>query len=60
MRMTPTGQGKLAKTMEKCGLTHIRTYFDAEQPAIDGADQGNVEYQLTRAEWEAANRPRIT
>jgi RimJ/RimL family protein N-acetyltransferase len=48
------------RVMEKCGLTHIRTYFDDEQPAIDGADQGYVEYQLTRAQWQAASRPRIT
>ena len=48
------------RVMEKCGLTHLRTYFDDEQPAIDGADQGHVEYQLTRAEWEAAGRPRST
>jgi RimJ/RimL family protein N-acetyltransferase len=45
---------------EKCGLTSIRTYFDDEQPAIDGADQGYVEHQLTRAEWQATSRPRIT
>lgn len=44
------------RVLEKCGLTHIRTYFDEDLPAIDGADQGHVEYQLTRAEWEPAGR----
>ena len=48
------------RVMEKCGLTYIRTYFDDGQPAIVGADQGYVEYQLTRAEWQAASWPRIT
>ena len=48
------------RVMDKCGLTYIRTYFDDEQPVIDGADQGYVEYQLTRAAWEAASRPRMT
>jgi RimJ/RimL family protein N-acetyltransferase len=48
------------RVMEKCGLTQIRTYFDDEQPAIYGADQGYVEYQLTRTEWEATNRLHIT
>ena len=48
------------RVLEKCGLTHIRTCFDDGQPTIDGADQGNVEYQLTRAQWEAATRTRIT
>ena len=48
------------RVMEKCGLIQIRSYLDDEQPAIDGADQGYVEYQLTRAGWEAADRPRST
>ena len=43
------------------GWIHLRPRrSDDEQPAIDGADQGYVEYQLTRAGWEAAGRPRIT
>lgn len=46
------------RVLEKCGLTHIRTYFDDEPDAIEGADQGFAEYQLTRGQWEAASRPR--
>jgi RimJ/RimL family protein N-acetyltransferase len=42
------------RVMEKCGLTHVRTFFEEEHYAADGADQGTVEYQLTRADWEAA------
>jgi len=42
------------RVMEKCGLTYVRTFFEDEQYAVDGADQGHVEYQLTRADWEAA------
>lgn len=45
------------RVLEKCGLTHVRTYFDEELPAIDGSDQGFVEYQLTRSEW-GARQPR--
>jgi RimJ/RimL family protein N-acetyltransferase len=44
------------RVLEKCGFTHIRTYFDGELPAIAGADQGEVEYRLTRSEWEHAAR----
>jgi RimJ/RimL family protein N-acetyltransferase len=44
------------RVLEKCGLIHIRTYFDEELPAIDGSDQGYVEYQLTRSEWQPASR----
>jgi RimJ/RimL family protein N-acetyltransferase len=46
------------RVLEKCGLTHIRTYLDDEPAAIEGADQGLMEYQLTRAQWETASRPR--
>jgi RimJ/RimL family protein N-acetyltransferase len=42
------------KVMEKCGLTHVRSYHSPEAPAIPGADQGEVEYALTRARWQAA------
>lgn len=48
------------RVLEKCGLALIRTYPADEPHAIDGADQGLVEYQLTRADWEAASRPRTT
>jgi hypothetical protein len=34
--------------------------FDDDLPAIDGADQGYVEYQLSRAEWEPASRQPAT
>jgi RimJ/RimL family protein N-acetyltransferase len=40
------------RVLEKCGLTLIRTYPAGEQHATDGADQGPVEYQLIRADWE--------
>jgi RimJ/RimL family protein N-acetyltransferase len=47
------------RVMEKCGLTFVRTYDDPEVPAIPGAEQGAVEYALTRQDWQAAefNRP---
>jgi RimJ/RimL family protein N-acetyltransferase len=45
------------RVLEKCGLTHIRTYFDGEPHAIKGADQGFVEYRLTRVQWEAGRQP---
>lgn len=44
------------RVMEKCGLRYVRTYFEDEQYAIEGAEQGHVEYQLTRADWEAAQQ----
>jgi RimJ/RimL family protein N-acetyltransferase len=42
------------RVMEKCGMTYVRTGFDLELAPIDGADQGYVEYELTRAVWKAS------
>jgi RimJ/RimL family protein N-acetyltransferase len=41
------------RVMEKAGLRFVRT-FDAEWPVrIPGDEEGDVEYAITRAEWEA-------
>ena len=42
------------RVLEKSGLTLVRSYHSPETPAIPGADQGEVEYALTRAQWQAA------
>jgi RimJ/RimL family protein N-acetyltransferase len=40
------------RVMEKAGLRYVRT-FHADWPyKIDGDEEGDVEYALTRAEWE--------
>jgi RimJ/RimL family protein N-acetyltransferase len=44
------------RVMEKCGLTHVRTYHSADMPEIPGADQGEVEYGLDLADWIRARR----
>jgi hypothetical protein len=38
------------RVMEKCGLTLVRSYHSDDVPDIPGADQGEVQYALTR-EW---------
>jgi len=40
------------RVMEKSGLTLVRLSPYAGSDAIDGSAQGEVEYQLTRAQWE--------
>lgn len=40
------------RVMEKLGMTHRRTFFAEWPEYIDGAEHGDVEYALTRAEWE--------
>ncbi|GAA3369403.1 GNAT family N-acetyltransferase [Streptomyces sannanensis] len=40
------------RVMEKSGLTFVRSYFGDWPDAIEGSEHGEVEYALTRAEWE--------
>jgi RimJ/RimL family protein N-acetyltransferase len=42
------------RVMEKCGLTFVRSYHSDDTPDIPGAEKGEVEYALTRQEWEAS------
>ncbi|MEV4112795.1 GNAT family N-acetyltransferase [Nonomuraea sp. NPDC049695] len=41
------------RVMEKCGLTHTRTFHPEWDDPLPGAEEGEVEYELTRADWEA-------
>jgi RimJ/RimL family protein N-acetyltransferase len=46
------------RVMEKAGLRYVRTYhLDFDDP-IPGTEKGEVEYALTRAEWESAGEAR--
>jgi RimJ/RimL family protein N-acetyltransferase len=38
--------------MERCGLRYARTFHVEFDDPIDGTELGEVEYELTRAEWE--------
>ncbi|MGP3965801.1 GNAT family N-acetyltransferase [Nonomuraea sp. 3N208] len=44
------------RVMEKSGLRHVRTFFMDWPDPIDGTDQGEVEYELLRPDWEARRR----
>lgn len=43
------------RVLEKCGLTLVHTvpYGGPDADVIDGAEQGEVEYALTKPDWEA-------
>jgi RimJ/RimL family protein N-acetyltransferase len=41
------------RVMEKSGLTFVRTFHPDGLDAIEGFEHGDVEYALTKAEWEA-------
>jgi len=40
------------RVMERCGLRYVRTFFDEWPEPIEGSDEGDVEYVLTRGDWE--------
>ncbi len=41
------------RVMEKCGLRYVRTFYFDWPEIIEGTEQGDVEYALTRAQWKA-------
>ena len=40
------------RVLEKAGLRYVRTFHQAWPYPIEGAEHGDVEYALRRAEWE--------
>jgi RimJ/RimL family protein N-acetyltransferase len=40
--------------LERCGLHHVRTFHVDWPDPLPGADQGEVEYELRRADWNGA------
>ncbi|MER6000651.1 GNAT family N-acetyltransferase [Nonomuraea angiospora] len=40
------------RVMEKCGLRFTRTFHLEWEDPLPGVEHGEVEYELTRAEWE--------
>lgn len=40
------------RVMEKSGLTLVRRFHEEWPDPIDGAERGEVEYAITRADWE--------
>ena len=45
------------RVMEKAGLRRVRTFHQAWPDRIEGEEHGDVEYALTRDEWEAEQDP---
>jgi RimJ/RimL family protein N-acetyltransferase len=45
------------RVMEKAGLRYLRTFRQNWPEPIPGDEHGEVEYALTKAEWEAAELP---
>jgi RimJ/RimL family protein N-acetyltransferase len=41
--------------MERVGLTYVRTFPSSMTAPLEGVEEGEIEYEMTRAQWE---RPR--
>jgi RimJ/RimL family protein N-acetyltransferase len=44
------------RVMEKLGMRYVRTDFDEWPEPIPGSEQGEVKYQVTKANWGARSR----
>lgn len=56
---TVTGQTMAVNTrsravMERCGMRHTRTFHLEWDDPLPGAEEGEVEYEITREEWQRA------
>jgi RimJ/RimL family protein N-acetyltransferase len=50
---TMTVNAASRRVMEKCGLTLVRTTLYEGPEVIEGSEHGEVEYAVTKLEWEA-------
>jgi RimJ/RimL family protein N-acetyltransferase len=38
--------------MERIGLTYVRTFPSSSTLHVEGVEEGEVEYEMTREQWE--------
>ena len=43
--------------MARVGLTYVRTFASSMTPPVEGLEQGEVEYELTREQWQRRGTP---
>ncbi len=44
--------------MERIGLTYVRTFPTSMTAPLEGVEEGEVEYEMTREQWERrASKP---
>lgn len=47
------------RVMEKAGLTYVRTFHEEWPDPIEGSEHGEVEYEITRTDWEQSAGDRL-
>lgn len=57
---TMTVNAASRRVMEKAGLRYVRTFHESWPETIDGTEEGDVEYALTRSEWEKLDSFRLS
>ena len=50
---TMTVNTRSRAVMERCGLRFVRTFHGEWEPKFEGSELDDVEYEITRVEWEA-------
>ena len=53
---TMTVNARSRAVMERCGMRYVRTFHLEWPEPIEGTEQGDVEYEVTRADWERRTR----
>ncbi|MEV4682193.1 GNAT family N-acetyltransferase [Streptomyces kurssanovii] len=56
---TMTVNARSRRVMEKAGLRFVRTFFEEWPEQIEGSELGDVEYALTREQWERSRTPSL-
>ena len=46
--------------MERVGLTYVRTFPTSTTAPVEGVEEGEVEYEMTREQWGAVSLPTCT
>jgi RimJ/RimL family protein N-acetyltransferase len=52
--------GRSRRVMERCGLKHVRTFHLSWDDPIPGTEQGEVQYELWRQDWQTSHEGAIT
>lgn len=52
---TMTVNAAARAVMERIGLTYVRTFPTSTTDPVEGVEQGEVEYEMTVEQWEAAS-----
>jgi hypothetical protein len=45
--------------MERVGLSYVRTFPTSMTAPVEGVEEGEVEYEMTREQWERSTTERL-